>query len=68
MAGGGLLIKEEGVGVNCSEPGRQVRAPDAGGSRDQEGPGGQDTLMEQLPADSAPLTPISSFWLFWFPG
>lgn len=50
---GGLLIKEDGVGLNCSESGRQVRAlgRQAQGPR---GPGGQDTLMEQLPADSAP--------------
>lgn len=47
--------------------GRQARAPGAGSSRDQEGHGGQDTLAEQLPADIAPPTPISSFWLLWWP-
>lgn len=49
--------------IALSQEGK-VRAPDAGGSRDQEGPGGQDTLMEQLPTDSAPLTPISSSLAF----
>lgn len=29
---------------------------------------GQDTLAVQLPADSAPPTPISSFWCIWLPG
>lgn len=68
MSGGGLLIKEEGVGINCSEP---RKAGQGSWFRRLQGPtgaGGQDTLAEQLPADSALPTLNSSFWFLWLPG
>lgn len=74
MAGGGVLIKEGGVGINCSELRNAGQGSWCGRLQDPRGDGrpradgSQDTLVIQLPADEAPAAFISSFWLLWLPG
>lgn len=58
-----MLVKEEGVGINCSKLRKAGQGSWCRLLQDPRGDSGQDTLAMHLPADSTSLTLISSLWL-----
>lgn len=67
----GVIIKRVGVDINCSvqESRSKLLWQGLQDSRgvSQLGLGNKNTLVMQLPADSAPQVPTGSFWLLRLP-